>query len=324
MVTATDSNGYYEFTGLEAGRYRIIETQPPHLIDGKDTVGSLGGIARNDRFVRITVAAGDEGTDYNFGERYLRLPYVSKDMFLASSGSSSAAGRVARSAGRTASIVLIGAGSGNQPTAVVVGGTARADKIVLQSAARGRTLVVTANGQRLGRFRTDRLRQVFVFGHGGNDRIIVQPGVSVSAYLYGGSGNDLLIGGSGNDLLFGQAGNDRLKGRAGRDLLVGGAGKDRLVAGGTTARSNRPEGDILVGGLIAYETVEVALQRIMTEWTSDRPFSQRVQRLKRGSNDLPALKGTTIISDGVRDIVLRYTNTSDLLWRDRWDKVRNA
>ncbi len=321
LVTATGSDGYYEFTDLEPGVYRIIETQPPHLYDGKDTVGSLGGIARNDRFLGVPVSAGDDGTDYNFGEWYLRLPYVSKNMFLASSGSSSAAGRLARSAGRRASVVPIGAGSGNMPTTLAVGGTAGADKIVLQNAAGGKLFIVTANGQRLGRFATKQLKGVFVFGHGGNDRIIIQPGVSVPAYLYGGSGNDLLIGGSGNDLLFGQAGNDRLNGGAGRDLLVGGAGSDRLLAQDRTGRAAHLEGDILIGGLLTYEAIEVALERIMAEWGSSRSFLERAERLTRGLDDMAKLGDESVISDGVADLVRHYKRGTDLLWHDRPDRV---
>ncbi len=45
--TTTDSRGYYEFLGLRAGTYAVVEIQPEDLIDGVDTPGTLGGIAIN-------------------------------------------------------------------------------------------------------------------------------------------------------------------------------------------------------------------------------------------------------------------------------------
>ncbi|TWT77035.1 Serine-aspartate repeat-containing protein D precursor [Posidoniimonas polymericola] len=43
----TDANGYYRFDGLPGGNYAVVEIQPENLIDGVDTVGTLGGIAIN-------------------------------------------------------------------------------------------------------------------------------------------------------------------------------------------------------------------------------------------------------------------------------------
>ena len=47
-----------------------------------------------------------------------------------------------------------------------------------------------------------------------------------SAFMLGGSGNDILTGGTANDLLVGGAGNDTLTGGQGNDILLGGAGND--------------------------------------------------------------------------------------------------
>ena len=69
-VLATNAEGYYIFNDLEPERiYRVVETQPAGYNDGKDTVGSLGGIAGNDVLYAISVKADDAGIDYNFGER---------------------------------------------------------------------------------------------------------------------------------------------------------------------------------------------------------------------------------------------------------------
>jgi hypothetical protein len=45
--TYTDSRGYYQFLGLPAGSYAVVQVQPMGFIDGIDTVGSTGGVAVN-------------------------------------------------------------------------------------------------------------------------------------------------------------------------------------------------------------------------------------------------------------------------------------
>lgn len=68
----TGSNGGYAFTGLRAGSYTVVETQPSGWIDGRDSTGRVGGVAvgvaGNDRISQIALHWGDEGVHYNFGE----------------------------------------------------------------------------------------------------------------------------------------------------------------------------------------------------------------------------------------------------------------
>lgn len=85
--TVTDANGYYEFLGLPAGSYGVVEVQPIGLIDGIDTAGSTGGVPRNppspgvptdlipygseygNNFIsRIALAAGQSSVENNFSE----------------------------------------------------------------------------------------------------------------------------------------------------------------------------------------------------------------------------------------------------------------
>ena len=72
-----------------------------------------------------------------------------------------------------------------------------------------------------------------IFGQAGDDTITLDEsnGALPHAFLFGGSGNDMLTGGSGADQLFGQSGNDVLNGKGGTDLLFGGAGNDVLTGG---------------------------------------------------------------------------------------------
>ena len=66
----TDNAGFYQFFALPASNasgYKIQETQPSSMFDGKDSLGSLGGVVGNDIFT-VTIATAAEGINYNFGE----------------------------------------------------------------------------------------------------------------------------------------------------------------------------------------------------------------------------------------------------------------
>ncbi|MCL2623880.1 MAG: SpaA isopeptide-forming pilin-related protein, partial [Planctomycetaceae bacterium] len=69
-TTKTNADGYYEFKGLMPGRYQIIELQPEHYFDGKNSLGTLGGtnLSDDDIFTEIIVTSGANGQNYNFGE----------------------------------------------------------------------------------------------------------------------------------------------------------------------------------------------------------------------------------------------------------------
>lgn len=75
MSVKTDHQGRYEFRNLAPGNYVVQEEQPPFFIDGRDTVGSQGGTAENDRFV-ITLGENVVGSGNNFGERGREPRYV--------------------------------------------------------------------------------------------------------------------------------------------------------------------------------------------------------------------------------------------------------
>lgn len=68
-TTTTDINGDYSFTGLAAGTYTVTETQPGTHLDGKEAAGTpAGNITVNDVISAITLTAGQNGSDYDFGE----------------------------------------------------------------------------------------------------------------------------------------------------------------------------------------------------------------------------------------------------------------
>ncbi|HEV3137357.1 MAG TPA: SdrD B-like domain-containing protein, partial [Pirellulales bacterium] len=65
----TNAYGVYTFDNLTAGTYAITETTPIAYTDGKDTLGNKGGTVSKDKFSGIVLAAGAQGTGYNFGEQ---------------------------------------------------------------------------------------------------------------------------------------------------------------------------------------------------------------------------------------------------------------
>lgn len=66
----TDANGFYQFTNLDRGKYRVMEIHPTEWRDGIDREGNLGGLPDNpgDMISEIMLEYGDDATEYNFGE----------------------------------------------------------------------------------------------------------------------------------------------------------------------------------------------------------------------------------------------------------------
>ena len=83
----TGQDGSYRFDKLLSGIYQIQMTPSPDFLDGKATVGAIGGAARGtagqDQIV-VQLGPGESGTEYNFGERGLRAGLISRRLFLAS------------------------------------------------------------------------------------------------------------------------------------------------------------------------------------------------------------------------------------------------
>jgi len=67
-TTRTDVEGYYYFGSLRPGDYALYETQPARYLDGKETLGTLGGASGNNGFSDIRLRPGMHGKNYDFGE----------------------------------------------------------------------------------------------------------------------------------------------------------------------------------------------------------------------------------------------------------------
>jgi len=69
QTVKTDANGFYQFTNLKYDTYTIEEEQPAGYLDGKDSIGSIGGVlAPPDGTTDIAILSGTNGVNYNFGE----------------------------------------------------------------------------------------------------------------------------------------------------------------------------------------------------------------------------------------------------------------
>jgi cyclophilin family peptidyl-prolyl cis-trans isomerase len=77
-TTATDAAGGYTIQGLQPGNYTLTMTAPQGVSFGAPAIGSVGGTAlRNDQIVGISLAAGANGTGYNFTEQPLSVAVIS-------------------------------------------------------------------------------------------------------------------------------------------------------------------------------------------------------------------------------------------------------
>lgn len=134
---------------------------------------------------------------------------------------------------------------------------------------------------------------------GGDDLVVVAPGVALPTYIDGGAGDDLLSGGSGGAVVVGGDGNDVLTGGGGRDLLVGGSGSDLLLGFGGE--------DILLSDATHYGGDEqTALSAILADWQrTDLDYATRVARAQSGDIDGGwRLDATTLVADAETDILL--------------------
>ncbi len=159
--------------------------------------------------------------------------------------------------------------------------------------------------------------RVLVFGKDGNDRIQIVGSISLSAWLYGGRGNDRLKGGNEHDVLLGGEGDDLLVGGSGRDVLIGGQGADCIVG--------NADDDIIIASFTAFDAHDAALCTIMAEWASSRDFQTRVNNLRDGTGSADRLNGaffldsSTVRDDGVKDVLTGSSGQDWFLFNDDGD-----
>src|SRR5262249_55676656 len=65
----TSGGGAYAFLGLLPGSYYLTETQPAGYTQGIDSVGTAGGSLLGIDQFSVSLGAGVDGLNYNFGEQ---------------------------------------------------------------------------------------------------------------------------------------------------------------------------------------------------------------------------------------------------------------
>jgi len=210
----------------------------------------------------------------------------------------------------------------NNPAAVdlVVGGTVGKDVLTFTRRRARNPIKVVLNRAAVGRFRN--IAGIVVYAQAGNDTVLLKAKARVPARLHGDAGNDFLSGGRGSDWLVGGSGNDRLLGKRGNDVLRGGEGRDRLLGGGGrdiligglgADRLNAGAGaDLLVGGTTAFDADNQALAAVLAEWTSPRPYQERVANLTGPGND-SRLNGDVFLKSPGSDATVFDDASGDVL-----------
>jgi PKD repeat protein len=199
--------------------------------------------------------------------------------------------------------------------ALVVGGTAGSDTIVVSPSGNSGALTVQINGASSTVSTPGGFSGLYVYAQAGDDHVQVAGSITVPVWLYGGAGNDRLKGGAGDDVLLGEAGDDLLVGGAGRDILIGGVGADRIVGN---------EGDdILIAGFTAYDADPCALCALRHDWVrTDQSYDQRVALLRDATQrNGVRLDSTTVGTDADADVLTGSSGMDWFLFKSNQDRA---
>lgn len=151
---------------------------------------------------------------------------------------------------------------------LVVQGTDRNDVIALRmSDSSPGSLEVLVNRERV--VYSGPFQSVVVHARKGNDRIAIDPSLTVPTLQFGGVGNDSLLGGIANDILVGGDGADVIIGGQGHDELFGGRGADRLYGEQMTATGEANGDNLFIDDFFALEYDIQKLSDLSDVWESD-------------------------------------------------------
>jgi phospholipase C len=182
--------------------------------------------------------------------------------------------------------------------ALIVGGTEGSDHISITEAATNIRVQMNSPTVTLDNsFSASTISRLEVYSQGGNDHIVIDPSVTIPAFVFTGNGNDHVEVGGGHSVVVGGGGNDHLTGGSAGSILIGGQGISKISAGSA--------GDILIGGTTTYDANLTALKALLAEWSrTDISNAQKVadiQGAPGGLNGPYALNTSTVFFNGSPD-----------------------
>jgi phospholipase C len=144
--------------------------------------------------------------------------------------------------------------------ALIVGGTEGSDHISVTPDSGGLRVRIDGPGVGFDQTFTGPVSRIEVYAQGGNDHVVIDPAVTVPAFVFGGAGNDHLQAGGGPAVLVGGGGNDRLVGGAAPGVLIGGGGNDQLIPGSGN--------DLLIADGTAFDANLDVLKALLAQQTA--------------------------------------------------------
>jgi acid phosphatase len=205
--------------------------------------------------------------------------------------------------------------------ALIVQGTEGNDTINVTQDTGEIRVQITGPGVNYDHYFAQPISRLEIYTQGGNDHVTIDPGVTVPAYVFAGSGNDVLQGGGGPTVLVGGSGNNKLVGGAGPSILIGGAGHERLTGGSGST--------LFIAGTTAFDANIEALEAIQAEWSrTDETYAQKVADLTGGAtgglNGSYVLDTTTVQSHGGRDVIKRGNASNDLFFAHLYGRRKDT
>ena len=176
--------------------------------------------------------------------------------------------------------------------------TGKMDLVVTDGPATSNTVLIMPVGSSFEAIVDGRVQGTFaangrivVYGDN-NDYEWISPAVTLSAWLYGGSGTNYLYGGGGNDVIVGGPGTNYISGSGGFNLLIGGGGSNRPnYILGTTGNN------IEISGTTSYNANQAALAAILQEWDSADSYSTRVSKITQTGL---SVNGSTVVLNSTK------------------------